>query len=281
MNGFRLKPQSLSVFIFRQSAKPLKMASIFSLFVVALILLSSCSVKEDRSGCPCMLMLDFESVRTVSPEAGLLLSANMDGNCVVMDSVNLAEFEGPYEMEVPRGVVNLNVWSDEALDYVSEGQLSIPLGDDCPQVRMFSETLDLRDADSRAVEVRLCKNHCLLSICFKGEDGRDEGFVTGVRGNVDGYACDGRPRLGEFFHFMSTPMKLVLPRQTDSSLKLDVIGREGLLKSFALGNYLAASGYDWTAADLQDASVTVDFTCTKILISVGAWDSSYDFDIVF
>lgn len=80
---------------------------------------------------------------------------------------------------------------------------------------------------------------------------------------------------------MSSPMKLVLPRQNDASLRLDLMDGSGLLKSFALGNYMTMSGYDWTAQDLQDASVTVDFACTKITVSVGAWENSYDFDIVF
>ena len=251
------------------------------LFAAVLLLFVSCSVKEDRSDCPCLLILDLEAVRTTFPEAQLLLSVNMDGKCVVTDSLKVADVEGLYEMEVPKGVLNLNVWSEEAITYVSDGQLNIPLGDDCPQVRMYSETLDVRNLDSRKVDVRLCKNHCLLTIDFMDGFGQEEEFVTGVRGNVDGYSDDGKPRNGYFFHFMSSPMKLVLPRQNDASLRLDLMDGSGLLKSFALGNYLTMSGYDWTAQDLQDASVTVDFAYTKITVSVGAWENSYDFDIVF
>ena len=73
----------------------------------------------------------------------------------------------------------------------------------------------------------------------------------------------------------------MLPRQRDASLKLDIFGDDGLLKSFSLGNYLLESGYDWTAKDLRDATVLVDFAGTQIRIEVGGWDHSYDFDIVF
>ena len=72
----------------------------------------------------------------------------------------------------------------------------------------------------------------------------------------------------------------MLPRQTDASLKLDIFSGFGLLKSFALGNYLKASGYDWNAKDLSDATVFVDFAGTQIEISVSGWEDTHSFDIV-
>ena len=53
------------------------------------------------------------------------------------------------------------------------------------------------------------------------------------------------------------------------------------LKTFALGNYINKCGYDWTAADLQDIVVRIDYACTKLNIAVGAWEHSYDVDIEF
>ena len=51
------------------------------------------------------------------------------------------------------------------------------------------------------------------------------------------------------------------------------------LKTFALGNYIQQCGYDWTSEDLQDIVVKIDYACTRISITVGPWEYSYDVDI--
>jgi hypothetical protein len=53
-----------------------------------------------------------------------------------------------------------------------------------------------------------------------------------------------------------------------------------VLKTFALGEYIHASGYDWSAADLEDITVGIDYTRTKLIISVLGWDDVYEFDVV-
>ena len=75
--------------------------------------------------------------------------------------------------------------------------------------------------------------------------------------------------------------ELSLPRQKDASLKLSVLEKTSVLKTFALGNYICQSGYDWTAENLQDIVVKIDYACTRVSIVVGPWEHSYDVDIEF
>ena len=253
----------------------------------ALLIAFSCSVKEDRSDCPCLLRLDFGSMPESEAGKRLLVSVNRGSECIIRDSLTPVREGGLYEMEVPKDELYVNLWSEEAMEYVSDGELRIPLGDECPAVRMFSAALDTRDCESRVIDVSLFKNYCLLTVSFVGDSGGLGQYLAGVDGRVDGYSPDGSPNEGEFFHFIqeygdgSGNFRLLLPRQRDASLKLDIFGDKGLLKSFSLGNYLRESGYDWTARDLKDATVLVDFAGTRITISVGGWEKSYEFDIVF
>ncbi len=74
---------------------------------------------------------------------------------------------------------------------------------------------------------------------------------------------------------------LCLPRQRDSSLSLEIAEEASVLKSFALGNYIEGSDYDWSAPELDDIVVTIDYARTRLSISVGEWERSYSFDVVF
>ena len=90
----------------------------------------SCSIKEDRSSCPCILRLDFPEL--VSGQEQFLLSVNRGGECIISDLLIPGETGGVCELEVPKDELFVNVWSEESFEYVADGALQIPLGDDCP-----------------------------------------------------------------------------------------------------------------------------------------------------
>ena len=73
---------------------------------------------------------------------------------------------------------------------------------------------------------------------------------------------------------------VVLPRQIDSSLMLEVDDGTDILKRFALGEYMTAGGYDWAAADLSDVTVNVNWTVTEAIIRLEGWDWVYEYEIV-
>ena len=90
--------------------------------------------------------------------------------------------------------------------------------------------------------------------------------------------------MGNFMYAMYTDSagacQLVLPRQTDSSLVLEVHDDTGILRSFALGEYVTASGYDWSEADLKDITVSLDYALTRVVIVVEAWAEEHVFNVV-
>jgi hypothetical protein len=71
----------------------------------------------------------------------------------------------------------------------------------------------------------------------------------------------------------------VLPRQIDASLMLEVDDGKGGYKAFALGQYIVSSGYDWTAEDLEDITVTLDYALTEIRLVIGGWESVYEYEM--
>ena len=116
------------------------------------------------------------------------------------------------------------------------------------------------------------------------EDGEHFDYGLNVKGEVDGYGSDGNCSVGKFCadaRKMQTGEFLVLiPRQYDASLLLDVNDGSDIVKTFALGEYIFASGFDWTAPDLGDIVVGIDYARTVLSLSVIGWDKTYHFDFV-
>ena len=54
----------------------------------------------------------------------------------------------------------------------------------------------------------------------------------------------------------------------------------GSLDRLPLGEYIARSGYDWTAEDLADVNVALDLEMQQVMITVSGWDGVVVMDIV-
>ena len=116
------------------------------------------------------------------------------------------------------------------------------------------------------------------------EGGDSYGYDLRVKGNVNGYGKDGRPREGDFSYVPSrsedSGYEVSLPRQSDSSLLLEIDDGTEVLKTFALGEYIKSGGYDWTTPDLEDLTVHVNWAVTTVSITVSAWDWVYECEII-
>lgn len=244
-----------------------------------LLLVSACSVKDDRSACPCILELDFmapDSVETGS--VGLLLTSR-DGY-MMYDEVDVEKSGGRYSVPVPRTELHVRSWTgDEGL--ASEYGLLIPLGQDCPHVYMHDSDVSA-EGETLHESVVLRKSHCVMTLMTAGE-GRIASDVM-VKGNVAGYDAFGQPLSGDFEYLLDSggpgdAHVAVLPRQTDDSLMLEIDDGNGNGKAFALGHYIVSSGYDWTAPDLEDVTVVLDYALTEVRISVSGWEGVYKYDM--
>ncbi|MBQ2875254.1 MAG: hypothetical protein IJE85_08150, partial [Bacteroidales bacterium] len=73
---------------------------------------------------------------------------------------------------------------------------------------------------------------------------------------------------------------IVLPRQIDDSLVMELDNDTGILTRFALGEYIAESGYDWNAPDLEDIVIDLDFAVTHLTLVIQGWEKEYKYDVV-
>lgn len=249
-----------------------------SLFLSAL-LGAGCSVKEYRESCPCRLVLDFNEVDTMTVRSADLYVTVPDGY-VFTDYIGSESFKTDYSVDVPRTGLYVNLlYGTEGTD--SESGLLIPLGEECPPVYMHSSYINA-DCEVWREVVRMRKNHCVMNMTLKSD--REYRPQLKVVSNVCGYDVSGSPREG-LFECAAQPDRsgwcsVTVPRQTGDSMVLEIDEGQGVLKKFAIGTYISSIGYDWTAPDLQDIDIELDFASTSIILVVSGWDKEYTFDIV-
>ena len=272
-----------------------------------------CSVKEDRDLCPCTLVLEFprEDAERLQDGVTVCMRGYSDDGFSLCDTLlagRSASSGGPdtvsgkwsYSYVVPKGDVDLAVaYSVDGLagELNSSGRwIEIDEGRPCPSIWTCCEKVSAR-ADRVTAPVRLHKNFCRIDIQVRDVDGEEFPFKLRVRGNVNGYGLDGKPARGAFLcdaersetEGSGTASEstgyghgyaVTVPRQTDDSLTLEIVTDDGVAKSFAIGNYIAASGYDWASADLKDICLEIDYARTVISFTIDKWTHSEQFEVV-
>ncbi len=268
--------------------------------VSCLLAVSGCFVKGDRSGCPCRLVLDFcgvlggdfdgvfgggpggpdfdGKVRESGVEAELVITA--DNGFVLTESLDLTAVEKEKCVLIPRGRAVVGVWSGAGA-LSDEGGFEIPIGSDCPPVYFHASIIDA-DSELYRESVYMGKSHCVMTVNIKNMDPSPSGI--GFMGNISGYGPDGRPLEGDFSYILDSPSlsgnRAILPRQLDDSLKMELVDAFGVSRVFALGEYIADSGYDWGAQDLEDIEIDLDIAMTRITLTFQGWDRTYSYEVV-
>ena len=296
--------------------------SLFVMWMVGMLFLSSCSIKEDRDGCPCWMMVEMPDLVGQDGTVVLRLRGNSDEDAVdyeyqVTEAVRVDV--GALEYEVPRGSVGVSAvafgneipgragydglkagYDGERAGYDGD-EIRVPVGEQMDSLYGFFKMYHTR-CESILCDVELHKEFCTVSFTL-GEDGYSSPYRIEVWGNVAGVsAWDLIPVKGDFRYApvqKNGVYQVRVPRQEDNSLELvmvempDQVGHDGrspvgagddgertVVDRLPLGEYIARSGYDWTAEDLADVNVALDLEMQQVMITVSGWDGVVVMDIV-
>ena len=290
---------------------------LFVMWMAGILLLSSCSVKEDRSGCPCWMTVDLSKVaesRWKSTERQSKteyqdVTKSLDSRQHIAESVvlrlrgNSDEDEVDYafkmtetvntevcalEYEVPRGAVGVSVIGmpyrvghDGIAGYDGD-EIRIPVGEQMDSLYGFFRMFYTR-CESVLCDVELHKEFCTVSFTL-GDDGYISPYDLEVWGNVAGVSpWDLMPLEGDFRFAPSQEdgvYRVRVPRQVDNSLELVMLEDSEIVDRLPLGEYITRSGYDWAAEDLADVHIALDMEKQQVMITVSGWDGVVVMDIV-
>lgn len=248
--------------------------------VIVLTLCLSCSVKERRCDCPCWLILDLREVDGEKFDS-VCVDVFSDDGFLHSESVPKDLYAKEYVLEVPRKNVIVNVRAEDGGCFGADRGVVIPYGEDCPPLWMYTDVLGT-SGDTRRDTVRLHKSYSEIRVTMVSESGSVP-FSIGVSGGISGYSPGGKPFRGDFFvgSELSSGGRCAVrvPRQEDPSLLLSVFDDGDAVRTFALGEYIASTGFDWTEEDLGDIDVLINFSLARLTLSVEAWEKTFTYDV--
>ena len=254
-----------------------RLSSVAVVLISAIIMCAGCSVKEDRGGCPCRLVFDFSGVGC-DVSHGLSLSVTSADGFLFHGHVGSGDTAG-YAVDVPRRLLDVNVWHGDEGHFDPSSGCIVPEGEQFPPLYLFSAGIDARKEYCICRPV-LYKSYCTITIEFRHEE-QDIPFSFRIAGDVAGYDITGFPAAGAFSYFPepdgSGSCSVRVPRQKDNSLRLEVIEDGNLLRVFALGEIIAASGYDRTTDNLRDVTVEIDYSKTDVIFTIEGWKQEFSF----
>ena len=246
--------------------------------LLALAALQSCSVKEDRGECPCLLTFDFSAS---SPREGMAWHVLPLAHAPMSGSFEEADLSGGYVLEVPRDSVKVVVECGTDGTYLPLTGLRVNEGDEFPRLYLSCHDLDTR-CECACDTVLLHREHAVLHVYFRGA--LADGETVEVRGNVCGCEVDGTPVPGPYVVRLDPDPRglasVCLPRQTDGSLEMAIYDRGSLVRVLRIGEYIVESGYDWSAEDLEDIGLEIDYSLSEIRLSSNMWKRTLTFTIV-
>lgn len=241
------------------------------------LLLASC-VKEDRYDCPCRLSVDLSSY--VGFTDRMTLYGWHSGQEVFGCSVLEDAFAEPYEVDVPRGVISYCAWCGAEGMGRTDDALLVVEGKDCAP--LFAYGASVATVGERAYDkVLLRKQHCRVTLSLSNVPSPEQGSLEVlVRSRWSGLALPSLEALQGSFRYCGSigeegECEFLLPRQGDDSIEADILLDSQAVFTIPLGRLIAEKGYDWSAEDLDDVWVSVDWGLGEAHVSILGWTNGW------
>lgn len=238
--------------------------------------LSSCTVKEDRGPCPCVLDIYLEDSREHTER--LAVSAWSEDERVFLDRIDTDQYPVTFQKKVPKGFLSVSACGGIGSMTLKGDRLSIPEGKQSDPVWAYSgEEIDAT-GESAEDHVVLHKQYAAIHVRLDSLALAAGNPVLRAVGNSDGLDIKTlQPTAGSFNCLAELDADLTyifnVPRQYDDSLILEVYLDGALSRIVQIGELIANAGYSWTKEDLDDIYLSLGVMASGSAgISVNGWD---------
>ena len=269
------------------------------LILVGAMLLGSCTVFENRDGCPNYLAVDLREVDKTIKEWQMWLF-DEDGTLLLKDTIYRRSYQEPYLLDVPRlNNVKCLMWGNMRNatrieeNYSSRTYIEKMPGVWADSLYFFEKTVSTKGENSY-VKVVPGKEFATVDIFIKGWVGNDyEAEVALICASAGFYVSKeflekssvtyaSVYERGDYYtHFRSR-----IWRQPDTEnvlLKLYIrdlnpdgsLGEIQVDTEVPLGEYLFENGYDMNNFSLEDIEIEVDYSFNRFQVKVSDWEAIY------
>lgn len=240
-------------------------------FLATVFCIASCTIKEDRLPCPCLLKLDFGTAARYSQQYSV--KGWGYGEPLFGESVNLEDWPGGWPVRVPKGEIEYSAYS-ALTECVTKGNSVIaPEGKGFDRIWACHRHLSLSEEET-VDRVEPHKQWAQVTIMIR--DLPDGELTTEVTGNYIGFSLtDLSPVAGMFRTSVSNEGRGIIsfniPRQDDNELTMTLVSDGTPVKSYDLGRMIEGTGYDWHAEDLDDIYLGMDYNKLEMEIFIEPW----------
>ena len=252
------------------------------IFMAIVTASASCSLKEDRDGCPCHLIIGLDNA-VGNGNADIFIF--QDGEEVLADNVAPADYPEGYRCEVRRRPASATVIQGLEESVLNGGRLVIRDGNDADRLFLYNETLQC-GSETVMAAADLHKNWTTLEISLAAEAGEDSP-VGNVRIDISGGICgmdlrNGAPVRGDFQCIARLAdsgfavYAVNLPRQISSEDEILIsVSRNGKeLFSCDISEAISKTGFDWSKPDLDDIRLGLDYISASVNVEIAEWETS-------
>lgn len=249
-------------------------------FVAALLaasLLTSCSIKEDRSPCPCFLNIELDGMCLAGSPLGVVSVRSESFDSIEEIDMDSYAVSG-YEIAVPRKKVQASVVAGLPDGALFDRDVARFGSSESGAVWAWRQTA-VCDGDDVTLRAEPHKQFCNVNLIMTGQVPD-----VGYRYDMVLRACcnaidvhDFSPVEGEYAVPVTRHTGIVysvrVPRQDSNVLTLDFYdSSEKIVHVIDLGKEMSFKGYDWRKEDLDDVYVTIDFTLMTTDVIIVEWD---------
>lgn len=247
--------------------------------VLGFVLLGSCSVKSDRSLCPTLLCLNLSGGDESAMDI-YVKGADLPYRLATRISKAAGE-KAQASFEIDKGNTSIIAVSGLHECFIEDGTLFSPDEGTMDEIFAFSADFEAEE-DVKLIDGKLHRQSAFLFLDIVSSDEDTYPFYVGVKSNTCGLDLwDFSPVKGNFsaiLHpILGVSHRICLPRQADDSLSLEFYDSQlrrdasSPVDKLDIGLLIRESGYDWTAEDLDDIYVSLDYNDASVSIRVMPW----------
>lgn len=240
------------------------------------LLVCSCSIKEDRTLCPCNLNLDYSLIRgddrlADSENSVMLLTVPHQ----LTSRLRIGDYPQGQSVVIARKDSFLSCYLGYTPERISEGRLIIPEGEDGDAFFSYHEQISIGpDTEEVFVTPRLCNEFTRVVVCFVDNDSASKEYSLMAKSSTGGLDLStGRPTEGKFTCNMPSidgkSFSFNMPRQKNRDIVIEVLSARdsGFLYDIKLCDELDRASYDWNAESLPPL-VLINIERQNIIVDV-------------
>lgn len=260
----------------------MKAARIIS-FAIALSVIGSCSIFENRDNCPCYVKVLSSNIPTDCEQVSAYFLES--GNMTSKSDIPAEMIRTGYDIEMERKEINeMMLWCDTSVfafpDFsVGDCHIVAPEGKDFPSVFMARENFSTM-CDATTLHAVFHKRFARINVIFCTEITVEEAIICS---DASGYTLSGEPIASKTKYNAQVEeceegmeFSVNVPQQTSDGMLISLLYRGESVCVIPAGDILRKHGYDWKAADLSDIRLKINASDISVSIITAQWEDGFE-----